>query len=339
MTAGTEFRLGVAVEDQSGFSAELTDAAEMAAAELGWRHRRVDTGADEEAVDVVLAIGNVRLFPDLLRRPKSARRVLWHGETLPRPTAESGTRVHQLVPTGRLLDTGFSALPGARRSEPLMRLREQAAIVREPLANLRLLEKWSGAFDRIVIDSRDRAEGAIRAGLDVTVVPYGYHESYAGPFDATSEDRPIGALLLAHLVGRYGRRQRLVAELERSFDARQIALTKVTRGTYGAERGALLRQARVVIDVHRVPGNHPGFRWIVASAAGAVVVTEPLASPEPLVRDVHYVEAKADEMPDAVAEILADEPRRKRIVDASQSLLATDLAMCRVLPRVLGVAP
>jgi len=338
MSHDSRLRLGLAEEQQSGFSAELMMAAEAAAEELGWSHSRVNAAGDEAAVDVVLAIGNVRLFPDLLARPKSARRVLWHGETLPRPTAESGTRLHQLVPTGRLLDTAFAAVPPTRQSASLVRLREQDAIVREPLANLKLLEKAAPAFDRIVIDSRDRAEGAISAGLTVAVVPYGYHEVIAGPLEPAGFERPIDALLLAHLVGRYGRRQRVVEELERSFDARQIPLMKVTSGTYGAERGALLRQARVVIDVHRIPGNHPGFRWMVASAAGAAVVTEPLAYPEPLVPGVHYLETTAAEMPEVVAALLADEPARTRLVTAAQDLLASDMSMRSTLPRALDLA-
>jgi len=330
MRAGSQFRLGVAEEDQSGFSAELTEAAEATAEELGWGRDRVNTAVHEDGVDVVLAIGNVRLFPDLLARPKRARRVLWHGETLPRPTAESGTRLHEVMPTGRLLDAAFSVVPPTQKSESMVRLREQAAIVREPLANLRLLEKAAPAFDRIVIDSRDRADGALRAGLDVAVVPYGYHASFAGPLTSAG-DRPIGAVLLAHLVGQYGRRQRVVESLERRFDERHIGLIKVTSGMYGPERGALLRQARVVVDVHRIPGNHPGFRWIVAAAAGAVLISEPLSAPQPLVPGVHYVEAAADDMPDVVEHFLNDEAARARIVEAAQQLLSTDLLMRRQL--------
>jgi hypothetical protein len=145
-------------------------------------------------------------------------------------------------------------------------------------------------------------------------------------------------LLLAHLVGRYGRRQRVVEELERDFNARRVPLTKVTGHAYGVERGALLRQARVVVDVHRIPGNHPGFRWIVASAAGAAVVTEPLTSPEPLVPGVHYLETATGALAQAVERLLADEPARRRLVDAAQELLAGDLHMRRQLPLALDVA-
>jgi hypothetical protein len=328
-------QLGLADESRGGFSVDLMMGVEAAATELGWRHARVGTAAEESAADVVLAIGDVRLFPDLLRRLKRARRVLWHGETLPRPTSESGAAIHRALPTGRLLDWTFAAVPRADRLPRLLRLREQAAIVREPLANLRLLEKYADRFDRIVIDSADRAEGAIRAGLPVDVVPYGYHEAYAGALVAGGE-RPVQALVLAHLVGRHGRRQRWMTLVERQLGERGIALEPYPTGTYGVKRTERLRQTRVVVDIHRMPGNFPGFRFIVASAAGSALVTEPLTRPEPLVPGVHYLEAPADRMADAVAGLLADEPARQRLVEASQALLADQLHMRTVLPRALG---
>lgn len=329
------FVLGLAEEQQSGFSAELTRAAEATATELGWRHVRVNNAEQESECDVLLAIGNVRLFPDLVRRKKTTIRVLWHGETLPRPTDESGSTLHNLLPTGRLLDTIFAVAPGMEKVTALQQRREQAAIVREPLANLRLLQRALTAFDRIVVDSHDRAEGALRAGLPVRVVPYGYHESYAGPI-RNAGDRRQDVLLLGHMVGRHGRRQRLVDLVERQLAERGIALSRLTRGTYGLRRGDILARSRVVVDIHRLPGNHPGFRFIVASAAGAALVSEPLARPEPLVPGIHYVEADEDMLAKVVAGLLADEPARLRVVEAAQALLTGDLHMRRLLPRVLA---
>jgi hypothetical protein len=218
----------------------------------------------------------------------------------------------------------------------LRRAREQAAIVREPLDNLRLLKTGAPKFDRIVIDAHDRAAGAIAAGLAVDVIPYGYHESYAGPINGNG-DRPIDAVLLGHFVGRHGRRQRLVETVERGLAARGIGLTRLLRGTYGKERADVLARTRVVLDIHRLPGNWPGFRFIVASAGGAALISEPLARPEPLVPGVHYVEAAAQDMADAAAELLADEPRRRRLVAAAQHLLATELHLNAILPRVVEI--
>jgi hypothetical protein len=334
---GGEIRLGLVEELQRGFSADLMAGAEAAAAELRWTHRRVNDSEAEAACDVLLAIGDVRLFPDLVRRPPAARRVLWHGEVLPRQTSESGSTLHRLLPTGRLLDAAFRFAPPLTRGRALVRLREQAAIVREPLANLRLLRRASRAFDLVVVDSADRAEGALGADIPVAVVPYGYHAAFAGPLRSPA-GRDIDVLLLGHLVGRYGRRQRLADELERRLAARGVRLARMTTGVYGAQRNAILERTRVVADLHRLPGNHPGFRFLVVAAAGAAMVTEPLARPEPLVAGTHYAEASAALMADAVLGLLAAEPERRRLVDAAQELLAGELHMRHTLPLALGLA-
>ena len=58
-------------------------AVEGAADDLGVPTRRVATEADEAGVDLLLAIGFPHYYPDLLRRPRRARRILWCGEPLP----------------------------------------------------------------------------------------------------------------------------------------------------------------------------------------------------------------------------------------------------------------
>lgn len=333
--AAEAVRLGLAVERPTLTAAALRLGVEAAADELGWPHRQVADAADEADCDLVLAIGDPRAYPDLLRRPTVARRVLWYGEPLPRPMLDSGGRLHRVAPSGRILDVAGGLMPGLRRSGRFLRWRERAAMVREPIANLRLLKRVERAFDRIVLDATDRAEGALGGGLPVAVVPFGYHTAFAGPLDATDE-RPIDILLLARFIGRYGRRQRIVGELERHLEDRGLRLVKVTHGSYGARRRDLLRRARVVVDIHRMPGNHPGFRFLVAAAAGAVLLSEPLHRPEPLEPGVHYLEAPSTQMAQSVADLLADEPRRLRIVEAAQSLLASELHMRNVLPRLVA---
>ena len=169
------------------------------------------------------------------------------------------------------------------------------------------------------------------------VISYGYHESYAGPLRSGGE-RPIQALLLAHLVGRHGRRQRLLATFSEQLRQRGIELVARTGWTSGAERSELLSKTRVVVDIHRVPGNSPGFRFVVAAAAGAALVSEPLAIAAPLVPGVHYVEAEADRMTDAVAALLSDEPARARLVEAGQDELRDAWHMRSLLPKVIGGA-
>ena len=327
-------RLGLADEGLWGFLRELADAVMATAREMGSEARDVSTAADEADVDVVLAIGSVFLYPDIVARPRTARRVLWHVEPLPRMSDETRGGLHRWLPTGRILDLSRKAIPPFGRSRAWQRWREQAANVREPLSNLVQLQRHAAAFDRIVIDANSRAQGAHEAGIPVEVVPFGYHPSYAGPIGASGpRDLPVVAL---GNVDHKARRHRIVAALESDLRDSNIALTRIDGHVYGAQRRALLERARVSVDVHRIPGGYPLYNFILASAAGAALVTEPLFQPEPLVPGVHFVESDAANLARTARDVLNDEPRRLRIVEASQDLLRTDLDLRRTLPIAIG---
>ena len=92
----------------------------------------------------------------------------------------------------------------------------------------------------------------------------------------------------------------------------------------------------MVLNVGRSPGNFVGLRLVLAIAAGAVVVSEPMADPFPFVAGVHFVQAPLDGLLDAARELCADEPRRRRIAEAGQELLTSELSMGRCLGRALG---
>jgi hypothetical protein len=328
-------RLGLETEGIPGFIAELTQAAAVAARELGMATLEVSDAEGESEVDVLLAVGSVNLYPDLVRRPKTARRVLWHVEPLPKPIRGAADRLHRALPTGRLLDLGGAALPPIRRTAAWRRWREEAANVREPMTNLVALRRHAAAMDRIVVDTDARAEGALDAGIPFEVVPFGYHEAYAGTIGDPATARDIAVLTLAN-VSPLARRHRLVAGLADDLAGSNIELVQVADHTYGADRRAILERARVVIDVHRLPESHPLFRFVLSAAAGAAMISEPLSQPAPLIPGVHYVEAQTADLARATRELLADEPRRVRLVRAAQELLATDLDLRRTLPRALG---
>lgn len=327
-------RLGVADEGLWGFLRELADAVMVTARDMGSDARNINSAADEAQVDVVLAIGSVFLYPGLVARPRNARRVLWHVEPLPRMSGASRGGIHRLLPTGRILDLGRAAMPPMARTATWRRWREQAANVREPLTNLVQLRRHTAAFDRIVVDARSRAQGALEAGIPVDIVPFGYHPSYAGPIGAAGP-RDLDVVALGN-VDPVARRRRIVAAIEDELGKSHVEVTRIDGHVYGAARRAVLERARVSIDVHRIPGGYPLYNFILASAAGAALVTEPLAGPEPLVPGLHYVEAPTVDLARAARDLLSDEPRRRRIVEAAQALLASDLDLRRTLPRALG---
>jgi hypothetical protein len=328
-------RLGLETEGIYGFIAELKDAAGVAARELGMETCEVSNRADESAVDVLLTVGSLNLYPGLVARQPSARRVLWHLEPLPQPIRGPADRLHRALPTGKLLDWGGAALPPLRRTAVWRRWREEAANVREPVTNLAWLRRHAAELDRIVIDTASRAEGARDAGFAFDVVPFGYHPAYAGPLAPPSTDRDIPVLSLAN-ISPIARRYRLTAAIAEELSQSGIEMVRVPDHTYGSERRSILERTRVVMDVHRLPGTHPLYRLILSAAAGAAMISEPLANPAPLIPGVHYVEADTADLVHAASDLLADEPRRRRLVEAAQYLLTSDLDLRRNLPLALG---
>ena len=107
---------------------------------------------------------------------------------------------------------------------------------------------------------------------------------------------------------------------------------------WGSERAALLRRTRVVVDIHRIPGNFVGLRLLLTLAAGAVLVTEPMTDPWPFIPGVHYLEAQASDLLDVACLVAEDDVRRVRLVEAGQAFLGDSLTMQASLGRVLAAA-
>ena len=188
---------------------------------------------------------------------------------------------------------------------------------------------------RIVVTSRDRGASLAAAGIPASVVPFGYHPRHAGPLTPPDSPRDIAVVVIGTgLRTPRRRRGRILARLRPGLQ--RLGQVVEIDGRWGDERDAILRRARVVLDIQRVPGNFTGLRWLLASAAGTVYVVEPMDDPAPFRAGVDHVEASAESLIDEVARLLEDEPRRRSIADESQRLLRGDLAMHRSLERVLA---
>jgi hypothetical protein len=187
----------------------------------------------------------------------------------------------------------------------------------------------------VVVTSRDRAATLIGWGVAARTVPFGYHPCHGGaltPPEAGARDVPL--LLLGSRAG-HTRRAAAVDRLRANGASHGLL---VEGSSWGAERDVLLRRTRVMLDVHRVPGNFVGLRLLLSLAAGVALVSEPMTDPSPFVPGVHFVEAPLEGLLGAGLALLDDEARRREIVAAGQALLHTDLSMASSLRRVLDVS-
>jgi hypothetical protein len=212
-------------------------------------------------------------------------------------------------------------------------LREIPTIENERLDNLRLVRWCADNGARIVVTSQDRRASLAAAGIPATTVPFGYHPSHAGPLMSPDSPRDIAVVIVGTYLHSNRRRGRILARLRPALQ--RLGPVIEIEGRWGDDRDAMLRRARVVLDIQRVPGNFTGLRWLLAAAAGAVYVVEPMDDPAPFRVGVDHIEAPTESLIDEVARLLEDEPRRRSIASQSQAMLLGELAMHRSLARVL----
>lgn len=333
-TLGRIARIGLAADPDPLFS-DLIEAVAAAAGEIGVDAHPVHDIDEAELDERLLVIGRPGRHERLVRAPGGPPRILWVGEPLPAVSVagsaltgaprQVGRAARVARPLGRVLRR--APLPG-----PLDRRRVGVATERLLAANLRELTDAVAAGASLVVTSRDRAATVAALGIDVTAVPFGYHERHAGPLTPVLGHERDVPLLLLGTRGTHTRRAREVSDL-----ARTSAMTdlRVVDGVWGDERAALLRRTRVIVDVHRIPGNFVGLRLLLAIAAGAVVVTEPMTDPFPFVPGVHHLEAALADLAAVASEVAADEARRAAIIEAGQASFADALAMRASVRRVL----
>lgn len=317
---------------------ELIVAAEAAARDLGVPTRRVATEADEAEVDVLIAVGFPHHHPDLLRRRRRAHRVLWYGEPLATPGRGLGPAVLRVIPAAGIADAAMRALPSLARRRIVSTWRGRAAAERLAVRNLGEIARVAARFDDIAMTSDLRVRAAAAIGVGARVVPFGYHASTSGPLapiDLASRDVPV--LVLGTELEGHTRRAAILDTVRRALEP-DVPVMLVGAGLYGEARTRLLRRTRVVLDVHRVPGNFAGVRLVMAAAAGAVFVTEPFTGPTVAVPNVHFVEARAERLADAVRRVVASDALARRTAEAAQDLLRTELAMATCLRRLAPIA-
>jgi hypothetical protein len=304
---------------------ELIDAALAGAADLGLDARVVHPGDDQSCLGVLLGIGYQGSFLSVFAAVPRCRRVIWVGEAL---ISANEPRTGLLTRIARSTAMDYLKFPlrpfkDAPLPGSLARVRASATMERERSRNLREVGRLAGTVDRLVVTSRDRRATLLDHGLAADVVPFGYASAMAGPI--TPPDR--GSRDLAFVsVGRLHPRlagRRSIVENWRAEEPRLHVLD----GAWGAERGELLRRSKVVLNVARTAGEFVGIRLVLALAAGAVVVSEPMTDPFPFVAGVHFEEAPLDRILDAARELEADDARRSRIVEAGQALLVNELSM------------
>jgi hypothetical protein len=300
--------------------------------EMGFRGRQAAAAAHGSELTALIGLGLKAPVPSLMKLVTDVPRVLWIGEPMLPPSPAHDWRGAN--PKARVFESGraaWRALPEGRFRRAVGRLGGPAA-GNEPWHNLEKALGLARVCDAVAVTSRDQVAPLTLAGVPVEVVPYGYSPHIYGALWPSGE-RDIEVLALGgHSGPTCGRRREWVERWRK--DGLNVT---VAEDLWGESRTAMLRRTRVVVEVHRFPGTFVGIRLAMALAAGAAVVSEPMTDPCPFVPGVHFVEADVDRIADEARALLADERRRRCIVEAGQALLAEELTMTRSLAAVLAL--
>jgi hypothetical protein len=327
--------IGLAIgPGSSRLTLELVETAMAGAADLGRKARLVRPGDDQSGLEVLLGVGFPGSFMSVFAAPACCRRVVWVGEALLARDEPAASPVAWLARSRAMDYLRFPLRPFKQTSlpGPLARARADAATERVRAVTQRQVGMLARRVDRIVVTSRDRQAVMLSRGLRAAVAPYGYAAAVAGPI--TPPDWGQRDLAIVSLAGRHARATDRGWVLE-SWQAAEPRL-RLLEDVWGAERGELLRRSRVMLNVSRTPGNFVGVRLVLALAAGAVVVSEPMTDPYPFAAGIHFVEAPLPDLLEAARDLEADEPRRRAMVVAGQALLCGELAAARCLARAIG---
>lgn len=301
--------------------------------------RPVVCAADEESVDITLYVGYPRWHAELQSAPRRSHRIAWFGEVLQRTTAAAKTSHLTTGPAAvgvRIARPILGPLTRGPLPRPLALWREEMSAANARLVNLDHARRCAERVDRVVVTSRDRGRVLGEHGLEARVVPFGYHPADAGPLIRPSAaERDIAVALIGRGVQRRsGRRGRILSQLVPAIE--RLGPVVMLDGTWGAERDAVLRRTRIVVDVQNAAGNFGGLRFLTTLASGAVLVTDTIDDPFPFESGVDHVEAPVDGLVAAVADLLDDEPRRRAMAEAGQARLRGELSMRCSLERVLA---
>ena len=206
----------------------------------------------------------------------------------------------------------------------------------------------------LTFDINEHGTTALRDfGVDAVRLPFGAVPSMTVGADASGSvrdtDRDIDVLFMGSLDPRRGRALAGLAPVlwDRHSELRLFPFDKpVTPGTpgvvFGEEKYALLRRAKVLVNVHRdrsthlPPGTEPPayFEWVrmvETMANGCVVITEPSEGHGPLVAGEHFLSVEVEDMAREVVALLEDPDRLHRVSDAARLAVTKDLSLASSL--------
>jgi hypothetical protein len=189
----------------------------------------------------------------------------------------------------------------------------------------------SGWLDAVFVTTNQKVRFLAGRGIAATFAPFGYHPHLGA---IRSVPRDIDVVFLGKVQNERRRTLTRVVEEARSLG---VEVRVVDRDCWGEKRTTLLNRTKIMLHLHNFPWDTPWQRWMIAGANGAMVVSEPLSLPDPLVPGIHYAEAPIEKMAAALRHYVVQAEERQRMADALARLVRDDMSLDRSAARILEV--
>lgn len=197
---------------------------------------------------------------------------------------------------------------------------------------------WMSLFDRVLVFTRRKASFLHARGIDAEYLPLGHHPVWGWTDADAPRPRDIDVLFLGML---HGRRQAIMDDIQAKLAPSGVRVQTNydfnPSGAWGEERNALLSRAKVFLSIYRYPGDGSGMRFSMGMGNGALVVSEPVADPDPFVAGTHFVQASVPALAAAIRHALSDEPARLAMCRAAQDCLRARYSLQGSADRILAL--
>jgi len=123
------------------------------------------------------------------------------------------------------------------------------------------------------------------------------------------------------------RRRRSLEHLRTELEALGHSLHVPSGRVYGEDRVTLVNRAKIMLHVQQFPSDTPWIRWLIASANGAVMASEPLVDPYPLIPDKDYLSAPLDRLAEHIHQLLSDEARLRDMLRSCRNTIENHMTL------------
>lgn len=187
-------------------------------------------------------------------------------------------------------------------------------------------------IDRSACSVATRVQALADLGAPADFIPLGYHPIWG---EELPGERDIDVLFIGRLNG--AARNQALERVAEPLRKRGHVVHVQSEGCFGDQRTALVSRARVVLNLLGFPWEFPGMRLLFSIGCGAVVVSESCGDTQPWVPGVHFVPATVETMPEVIAGLLANEPRRRAFAHSARTAMLRENSAQRMAEQVLAL--